>query len=528
MISAQGLVQAAAASTMGSMFAAQVRLHPTRIAIEEAREDGERRYTYAQFGERVNRAVWALAALGIVRGDRIAILSENRIEYIELQLACAKLGAIAACQNWRLSPAEIRYCLELVEPKLVFVSPRHAGKLADIPLEPIVPIEFGPAWEKRLAAADTAEPPEVAQPEDPLLILYTSGTTGMPKGAVLSHRCELYRTFIVPFDLGQRPGDTNICWPPLYHMGGTEPAMQALLTGGRVIVLDGFDAARIVDVTMTHRLGWINVMPGTLVRLIEELEKRDRPPVGVTACGVMPDLIPPHEIQRLTTLLGAHFCNCFGATETGTPPMSGAWLTRGELPVDLAKSPSIGTEIRLVDEDDNDVPDGMPGELAMRGPSLFSGYWRNEKATASDFRNGWFHMGDLFRRREDGRYDFVDRSKYMIKSGGENIYPAEIERVLVSHPKVLDAVVVRRKDERWGEVPVALVVARDPSLDTAELAACCREALARYKQPKEIRLVPYERITRSTTGKVQRKALEDWVAQEMAAAAAGGEAPAQA
>ena len=512
---AESLVRSAAASTIGSMFAAQVRLHPARIAIQ----DGDRRLTYALFGDRVNRAASALAKLGIVRGDRVAILSENRVEYIELQFACAKLGAIAACQNWRLSSVEIRYCLELVGPKVVFVSPRHSGKLNDILLSRTILIEFGSEWERRIAAADPAEPMSPTEPEDPLLILYTSGTTGMPKGAVLSHRCELYRSFIVPFDLGQRPGDTNLCWPPLYHMGGTEPAMQALITGGRVIVMDGFDAPRIADTLLRERFGWLSVMPGTLARLIEELEKRDRPPVGVTACGVMPDLIPPHEIQRLTSLLGADFCNCFGATETGTPPMSGAWLKGGELPVDLAKTPSIGTEIRLVDEEDADVPDGIAGELAMRGPSLFSGYWRNEEATASDFRNGWFHMGDLFRRRPDGRYDFVDRAKYLIKSGGENIYPAEIERVLVSHPKVADAVVVRRKDAQWGEVPIALVVARDPTLETAELAARCRDSLARYKQPREIRLVPYERITRSTTGKVQRKALEAWVAEEAALAA---------
>ncbi len=502
------LVQAAAASTVGSMFAAQVRLYPTRVAIEE---DG-RRLTYAALGERVNRASAALATLGVRRGDRVAILSENRTEYLETQLACAKLGAIAACQNWRLSPAEIRYCLELVEPKVVLVSPKHAAKLADTPLGRMIALEFGAGWEARLAVADAFAQPDAAAPEDPLLILYTSGTTGMPKGAVLTHRSELARVFIMPFDLGMRPGDNNLCWPPLYHMGGTEPALHALLTGGRVIVMDGFDAERIAEAMERDRFGWISLMPGTVQRLITALEQRGRPPAGVTACGVMPDLIPPHEIQRVTALLGAAFCNCFGATETGTPPMSGSWLPAGAFPTDLAKSASIGTEVRLVDEDDNDVSDGTTGEIAMRGPTLFSGYWQNDKATASDFRNGWFHMGDLFRRRADGRYEFVDRAKYIIKSGGENIYPAEIERILVAHPKVLDAVVVRRKDAQWGEVPVALVAARDPTLDTAELLANCRQSLAGYKQPKEIRLVAYERITRSTTGKVQRKQLEDWVA----------------
>jgi len=170
------------------------------------------------------------------------------------------------------------------------------------------------------------------------------------------------------------------------------------------------------------------------------------------------------------------------------------------------------TEIRLLDEDGRDVEDGSVGELAMRGPTLFSGYWRNEAATAQVFEKSWFHMGDLFRRRADGRFEFVDRAKYLIKSGGENIYPAEIERVLLADPGVADAAVVRRRNARWGEVPVALVVARDASLDLARLAAACRAALAGYKQPKEILVVPAERLARTPTGKIPRAALEAWVA----------------
>jgi len=151
----------------------------------------------------------------------------------------------------------------------------------------------------------------------------------------------------------------------------------------------------------------------------------------------------------------------------------------------------------------------------MRGPTVFGGYWQNEAATMADFRGGWFHMGDLLRRRPDGLYDFVDRAKYMIKSGGENIYPAEIERVLLAHPSIADAVVVRRKDDRWGEVPVALVVTNDPALDPADIAAHCQNGLASYKRPKDIRIVEASQIVRSTIGKVQRKDLEVWVQNNM-------------
>jgi fatty-acyl-CoA synthase len=278
-----------------------------------------------------------------------------------------------------------------------------------------------------------------------------------------------------------------------------------------VIVQDGFDPARIAETVMRETFGWISVMPGAVGALIAALEQNAAPPRGVANCGVMPDLVAPHEIARITTLLGASYRNSFGATETGTAPLSGNRIPPGVIPTDLAKSPSPASEIRLVDADDKDVADGEVGELAMRGPTLFSGYWRDDAATAEDFRGGWFHMGDMFRRRPDGRYDYVDRRKYLIKSGGENIYPAEIERVLLADPRVADAVVVRRKDARWGEVPVALVVARQAIADVGELAGRCRAALAGFKQPKEIRLVPPERLARSTTGKVRRRELEEWV-----------------
>ncbi len=504
--SAADLVARAVASTVGSLFSAVARLYPNRPAIE----DGDRKLTFKQLAERVNRTAAVLVSLGVKRGERIAILSENRLEYIEAQLAGAKLGAIVACQNWRLSERELDHCIALVSPVALLVSPKHSEKLSGIAAGKLTVLEFGPEWERRLAAAPIDDPGNVALPEDPLFILYTSGTTGLPKGAVLTHRSELARIHVMPFDLGVRPGNTNLCWPPLYHMGGTEPALYALLTGGRVIVLETFDPERIAEKIETEVFEWVSIMPGTLSRMIEVLERRGTKPRGLKTCGVMADLSPPHEVEHLARLLYADFLNCFGSTETGTPPLSGRQLPRGDAS-DLGKAPSVGAEIRLVDATGNDVVDGETGELAMRGPTLFSGYWNNEAATRQDFRGGWFHMGDLFRRRPDGLYEFVDRAKYMIKSGGENIYPAEIERVLVSHPDVRDAVVVRKKDSRWGEVPVALIVSSNSQIDKSELEALCRKELAGYKQPKAIHIVPPERIVRSTTGKVQRHMLEKWL-----------------
>jgi len=188
----------------------------------------------------------------------------------------------------------------------------------------------------------------------------------------------------------------------------------------------------------------------------------------------------------------------------------------GEVPLRLSKRQNTFCEIRLVDAEDRDVPLGTPGELAFRGPTLFSGYWNAPETNAKDFRGGWFHMGDMFVRNPDGSLDFVDRVKYMIKSGGENIYPAEIERVLLADPCVADAVVVRRPDPKWGEVPVAVVARKDETLTSADLLARCRAELAGYKQPKEVVFVTLAELPRSTTGKIQRHEVEAWLGKRPA------------
>ena len=249
-------------------------------------------------------------------------------------------------------------------------------------------------------------------------------------------------------------------------------------------------------------------MPGMVGRFARVLVERAVKPRGVKVCGVMADLVPPAEIAEITRLLGAPYANTFGATETGCPPCSSSLIPVGLAPTRLSKRQSPFCEVRLVDADDRDVPDGSPGELAMRGPTLFSGYWNLPEVNAQDFRGGWFHMGDVFVRNPDGSLDFVDRVKYLIKSGGENIYPAEIERVMLQDPRVAEVAVVRAKDARWGEVPIAFVARRDPSLDEAALAALCRAQLAGYKQPKGIYFIPLEAFPRSASGKVQRHELE--------------------
>lgn len=498
--SANSLVKRSAASGVGNLFASQVRISPERPAID----DGSRVLTYQELDERTRRLAGLLKQNGIGHGDRIAVLAENRLEWCELYLAAAYVGAVVASQNWRLSPPELAHCLTLVAPTLVFASTRHAYLLGD----QWHTIILGPEYEAQLASAQRLTDLTEIDPEDALLILYTSGTTGLPKGAVISHRAEIARNLVVRAEFGIAMDDTFLAWSPLYHMGAAECSLGTLMSGGKVIIADGFDLDHLCQVIATEQLGWLLLMPGMVGTLATQLQSRGVVTKGVKVCGVMADLVPPTEIAHVTELLDAPYANTFGATETGCPPCSSSLLPVGVAPKRLSKRQSPFCEVRLVDAQDQEVADGRPGELTMRGPTLFSGYWRASEVNAVEFRGGWFHMGDVFCRNPDGTMDFVDRVKYLIKSGGENIYPAEIERILMANSRVAEAAVVRASHAKWGEVPVAFVARRDVDLQANELYALCRQNLAGYKQPKEIVFIELSEFPRSASGKIQRHELE--------------------
>jgi acyl-CoA synthetase (AMP-forming)/AMP-acid ligase II len=499
-----GLIRRAASSSVASLFFMQARMRPDCLALVE----GSRKLTYGDLLQRVNALAGWLERRGVHHGARVAILSENRLEYLELFLAAAWNGAIVACQNWRLATPELAHCLSLVAPEAILVSPRHAERLSQIPIKIPTVLTFGPDYEAVVNGANETGTPEALDPETPLLILYTSGTTGLPKGAVISHRAEIARNMVLRAEFGIAADDAFVAWSPLYHMGAAEFSLGTLMSGGTVFVVDGFDVARLIEIVATERVGWLLLMPGMVGRFAAALRRAAVSVKGVKVCGVMADLVPPAEIAEVTTLLNAPYANTFGATETGCPPCSSNLIPVGVAPTRLSKQQSPFCEVRLVDAEDRELPDGRPGELCMRGPTLFSGYWRAPETNAKDFRGGWFHMGDVFVRNPDGTLDFVDRVKYLIKSGGENIYPAEIERVLLQDKRVADAAVVRKHDPKWGEVPVAFVARHDETLSEDDLRGRCREQLAGYKQPKEIHFIPFDAFPRSASGKIQRHELE--------------------
>lgn len=505
---ASTLIARSALTTVAGLFLQQARRFSSRPAVQTR----DATLTYGALADRARRLAGVLEERGLARGDRFAILSENRGEYLEAYLAAALTGTVLACQNWRLSAGELKHCLDLVEPSLVLVSERHAARLAEVSGYEARGLVFGSDYEAALAAAEPSAPAalEALDPEAPLLILYTSGTTGLPKGAVISHRAQIVRNMVTRAEFSIDAADSFVAWSPMYHMGAADNSIGTLMAGGKVIVVDGFDQGHLAEVVAEEPIGWLLLMPGMVGGFAAELEARAITAKGIKVCGVMADLVPPAEIARITRLLDAPYANTFGATETGCPPCSSSLIPVGEAPLTLSKEQSIFCEIRLVDADGDEVADGAPGELAMRGPTLFSGYWRNDRTNVEDFRDGWFHMGDVFVRNPDGSLDFVDRVKYLIKSGGENIYPAEIERVILADPRVVDAAVVRRADPKWGEVPVAFVARRDgdDGVSEVDLYARCRRELAGYKQPKDIRFIDMDAFPRSASGKIQRHELE--------------------
>ena len=369
-------------------------------------------------------------------------------------------------------------------------------------------MQFDQSYEQLLASNSDAEPEVDVDGEDGLLIIYTSGTTGLPKGALISHRAMTYRSLVYSSET-EAPKDASfVAWSPLFHMGASDFAHATLMRGGTVHIVDGFDSSALIDIIRSQHIHYLPVVPGMISAFIDALKSTNTEPREIRYIGAMADLVPRAQIAEITQLLNAPYWNTFGSTETGIPPATASFLSIGEVPETLAKTQSSFCEVRLVDEFERDVADGEAGEVLMRGPTLFSGYWNDPTATEQAFAGGWYHMGDVCRRTPAGQLEFVDRRKYLIKSGGENIYPAEIEKVVLSDERIIDAAVVRQASSKWGEVPVLFVASRDPDLDANEVLRRCQMQLAHYKLPKAIYFIHAQEFPRTETGKIERQVLE--------------------
>lgn len=503
---------AAAGATLDGVFRRAFEIFADRVAVTSEVSS----LTYAELRDRAWRLAGALAALGLARGDRIAVLSETRPQYVEIYAACASLGVTVVALNIRLHPEELLFCIEKGWPTVLIASAPLAPVAASIRdrtsrVEHWVALEAIDGWaayEAMLDASAPVEPPRVAEAEDIHNVLFTSGTTGRPKGAMISQRAAAVRGLRLAQWFGLGESDGFIGWLPLYHCGGDESLYATFITGGRFCALIKADAQTMFRVIDRDRLTWTLLLPGVLTDFLNHPRRGDydltslRFAIGYA--NMMPDII-----AQLTATFDIAFYDAFGQSESSYLLAHGV-SRPGEMPT-LRKRPSPLLEVRIVDDAMNDIPVGQPGECIVRGPSVMSGYLDDDKANDEVFFGGWLHTGDLLRKEADGALTFVDRKRYLIKTGGENVYPAEVEAVIARHPAVQEVCVFGIPDAYWGETIKAVIVPRQGQSATGqEIVAYCREKLASYKRPRFVEFVASERMPRSATGKLQRHELAKW------------------
>jgi len=482
--------------TLGRWLADRARTTPQRVAIRFLGQD----LTYAELDSRATRLAAGLAARGLRRGDRLATLTTTSPDHVATFFACARLGVALQPVSWRLASAEVAYQLEDAEPSLLLASDDYVELARNAGTK----VEIARIGDPTLEADGEVE--DVARDDDPLLLVYTSGTTGKPKGALLSHANCFWTNLSFDRTTSLRDGDVVLQVLPQFHVGGWN--VQPLLAwwkGATVVLEPAFDAARALDLIAEHGVTTMMGVPATYLFLAHEpgFAVADLSSLRLAVVGGAP---MPEALLETWIARGIEIVQGYGLTEAAPnvlclPPEE---ATRK---LGFAGKPYPHVDVALRDADTGALVEGTgTGELVVRGPNVFAGYWRNAEATEAAFADGWLLTGDVAERDAEGFYRIAGRIKDMVISGGENVYPAEIEDVLHAHPAVLEAAVVGVPDERWGEACAAFVVLREGSnVGTEELQSLCRDRLARFKVPKTFAFV--DALPRSSMGKVLKDEL---------------------
>jgi fatty-acyl-CoA synthase len=498
---------------IGYLVDRNARKFPTKEAISDHRG----RWSYARLRQEVLGIVGGLCGLGVKRKDRVATLMTNRGELIVSYLALFRMGAILVPLNTRLADPEWEYILRDSGARWIITESMFEGRIARIrerlpQIEEVISVgaqEKGViGWEEILTAPPMEEPPQEPGIEDELYILYTSGTTGKPKGAVITHQNFLWNAINGQITGGFKGDDVVYYGLPLFHAAAMGGCFATMLLGGKVVLRPRFDPVELLELVESERITRVPAVPPMLLAILEApgLEKKDLSSLRAFNTGAT--TIPQSLKERLHERFPwVEITDSYGLTEA----TSYCTVLAGK--EFLAKKACVGrphayVEIRVVDERDRDLPPGQVGEILVRGPNVMKGYWMRPEETEEALRGGWLHTGDLGRMDEEGYLYVVDRKKDMIITGGENVYPREVEEVLNSHPSVMEAAVVGVPDEKWGERVVAFVIPR-PGIapDPKELDLHCRDHLASYKCPKEYRVV--EDLPRTSTGKILKRVLRE-------------------
>jgi acyl-CoA synthetase (AMP-forming)/AMP-acid ligase II len=494
---------------------------PDKIGVR----DLERSLTFSEWNRRACRLANALAGLGLARGDRVAVLGYNCVEWMEIYAALSKAGLVAVPLNFRLVGREIRYILEDSGAAALIVQDALTGPIeeirADLAIAPGRYVLFGGAaragylgYEALIERAADREPAADASADDTALLLYTSGTTGNPKGAMRSHRAEAVLSLICALGFGFTPSDTGLLVMPLCHANSLWFGQAITALGGTAVIYSrpSFDPELLLRLFAEERVSFASLVPTHYIMTLglpaATLARYD-------VSGVRRLLISsaPARLDIKQAIL-EHFRNtglfeAYGSTE-------GGWVTLLRPEEQFDKLGSIGREcpgtnaIRLLDEGGAPVPQGEVGELYFDTPAAFQGYWNLPDKTAAAFRDGWCTVGDMARRDADGYYQLADRRANLIISGGENVYPSEIENVLGAHPGIKDVAVVGLADATWGETVHAVVVPHPgASVEADELIAFARARLAGYKRPRSVSFIGEAEMPRTATGKIMHRVLRD-------------------
>lgn len=473
--------------------------------------------TWADLRRRVAALAGALSGRGVGFGDRVMILMLNRTEFVESVLAANMIGAIAVPLNFRLTPTEIAVlvedCVAHVMLTEAALAPVAIGVRNIQPLLSVIVVADGSSQDSVFGyedllneAGDVHEPVDIPN-DSPALIMYTSGTTGRPKGAVLTHANLTGQAMTALYTSGANiNSDVGFVGVPLFHIAGIGNMLTGLLLGLPTVIypLGAFDPGQLLDVLEAEKVTGIFLVPAQWQAVCTEQQARPRDlRLRVLSWGAAP--APDALLRQMSaTFPETQILAAFGQTEMS--PVTCMLLGEDA----IAKRGSVGRVIptvaaRVVDQNMNDVPVGEVGEIVYRAPTLMSCYWNNPEATAEAFAGGWFHSGDLVRMDSDGYVWVVDRKKDMIISGGENIYCAELENVLASHPDIAEVAVIGRADEKWGEVPIAVAAVTNDDLRIEDLGEFLTDRLARYKHPKALEIV--DALPRNPAGKVLKTEL---------------------
>lgn len=488
---------------------------PTKPAIREIPTD--RGITYAELDRRINRLAYALhGRYAVQRGDRVMVISRNRVEVFEILFACARLGAIFVPVNWRLAVPEMEFIGGDAEPRVVLcesefleaaqlVSGAVGGAAMAIDAAPA-----GTGYEELLGEDPPVDwhPAEVDW-ENIWMILYTSGTTGNPKGAMLSYRMMYFN--VLNFTPSTKLGSDSVflCAMPLFHTGGLNCyATPVFYLGGTIVLMREFDADLALAVMADPRLRVTHFfgVPQIYASLSQcnEFAAVEFPSMVVAGVGGAPatDSLVKKWLEKGVPLQPA-----YGMTEIG-PAITITPLDRVQEKIGSAGLPAMNLDLRIVDQNGSVVTPGQVGEIVVKGPVLMSGYWRNAQGSADAITDGWFRTGDAARMDTDGFVFIVDRFKDMFISGGENVYPNEVENVISTCPGVVSVAVIGIPDERWGEVGCAYVVAEKQARLTQDaIDQHCRVRLAKYKIPKAFVFVA--ELPRTASGKVLKRRLRE-------------------